>query len=114
MADLELELGVPSGDQTLPAVVGKVRRVKLPLGTRTFSLSSAYPFFLELDPTQEKEDEDDSDTTKRHWYPANAYTFTPPGSGQEGNALDDDVFIYVVGTVSGQPYWVTPQVERGT
>jgi hypothetical protein len=114
MADLNLTLGVPSGDRTLSATPGNVRRIKLPLGTRTYLITSESAFYIEEDASQAKLDEAASDTTKRHKFVAGSYPLTPIGAGMERNSLPADRFIYVVGTVASQPYWITPVGERGT
>lgn len=114
MADLNLTLGAPSGDRTLSSTPGNVRRVRLPAGTRAFVITSESAFYLEEDSAQTKADETTSVSTNRQKYAAGTYGITPIGAGRGSQELTATRYIYVVGTVADQPYWITAVHERGT
>lgn len=111
MADLNLVLGEPSGDQTLPTTVGNVRRVQLPLGTRSLLVTSDSDFYVEEDPTQTKLDNAASTTANRQKFKAGTYAYKPRFSGRGGQALTTPRYIYLVGTVADQPYWLTATAD---
>jgi len=114
MAQLDLTLGVPSGDRTLEATPGNVRRVQLPVGTRAIVITSESAFYIEEDETQAKADAAASDTTKRQKFAAGTYALVPKACGKGAAHLMAPRFIYLVGTIASQPYWITAAFERGT
>lgn len=111
MADLNLVLGQPSGDQTMPASAGNVRRVVLPVGTRSVIVTSDDDFYWEEDPAQTKADDTASVATNRQKLKAGSYSRKPAGAGRAHQALRAIRYIYLVGTVSSQPFWVTAVAE---
>lgn len=111
MADLNLTLGVPSGDQTMPASAGNVRRVRVPEGTRSLIITSESAFYIEEDMNQAKADEAASTTTLRHKYVAGSFSLRPFLAGHGGQVLREARYIYLVGTVNAQPFWATAVPE---
>lgn len=113
-ADITLTLGVPSGDQTMDPTPGNVRRVVLPLGTRAYTITSESAFYIEEDPAQAKADATASDASKRQKFAAGTYSLIPFLSGRGAQALLGPRYLYFVGTVATQPFWITASPERGS
>lgn len=114
--DLSLTLGVPSGDREGVATpLTKVQRIRLPKGTRVFLITSDSAFYLEEDTAtpQTKAHDGNSEADKRHKFAAGTYAIRPVKSGRGQQVLEADRYVYFVGTIASQPFWIWAVAETG-
>lgn len=97
----------------LPAIVGQVRKVLVPAGTREIRMASRETFFRQTGVPQSTLDEADEDPEKQFPY------FGPFGMADKlkgfgkgaGESLEQDTFYFFVGTVADQVVWMEPVGE---
>lgn len=111
MAQLDLVLGIPSGDHALPASSANVRKVKIPKGTRNVIITCEAAIYIEENDAQTKADNAAADTALRHKFGAGSFSYKPRHSGRGAAGLPADRFIYIQGTANDQVIWLTAVLE---